>query len=75
MALESGQGLNQCVEGPFSIFGIAAVGPECVDERLLAINNAAGFGYTAFSRRKWIVGAFFRSHRQCSPDRREVSLI
>jgi hypothetical protein len=75
MALESGQGLNQGAEGPFGVIRIAAVGPESVDKRLLALNNAAGFGDTVSSRRKRIVGAFCRSHRQSSPDRRKVSLI
>ena len=58
MALESGQGLNQCAESPFGVFRIAAVGPESVDKRLLALNNATGFGNTAFGRRERIVGAF-----------------
>jgi len=64
MALESGQGLNQCAQGPFSVFRIAAVGPESVDKHLLALNNAAGFGNTAFSRRERIVDAFYSSHEQ-----------
>jgi len=63
MALESGQGLNQCAEGPFSVFRIAAVGPEAVDKGLLALDNATGFGHTAFGRRDRIVGAFYSAHR------------
>jgi hypothetical protein len=62
MALEGGQGLNQCVEGPFSVFRIAAGGPKSVDKRLLAINNAAGFGDTPYSRRERVVG-FCPSHK------------
>jgi hypothetical protein len=64
MALESGQGLNQCTEGPLSVFRIAAVDPESVDARLLALNNVVGFGNTTFSRRDRIVGAFCPSHKQ-----------
>jgi hypothetical protein len=75
MALESGQGLNQCAEGPFGVFRIAAVGPESVDKGLLALNNATDFGNTAFGRREKIVGSFCLSHKQFSPDRRKVSLI
>jgi hypothetical protein len=73
IALESGQGLNQYAEGPFSVFRIAAVGPESVDKRLLALNNAAGFGNAAFSRRERILGACYPSHKQFSPSRRKVS--
>jgi len=75
MALESGQGLNQCAEGPFSVFGIAAVGLESVDKRLLALNNATGFGNTEFGQRERIVGAFCLSHKQFLPNRSKVSLI
>jgi hypothetical protein len=73
MALESGQGLNQCAKSPFGVFRIAAVGPESVDKCLLALNDATGFGNTAFGRRERIVGAFYPSHKQFSPDRRKVS--
>ena len=73
VTLESGQSLNQCAEGPFSIFRIAAVGPESIDKRLLAFNNATGFGNTAFGRKKRIVGAFCPSHKVISPDGRKVS--
>jgi hypothetical protein len=75
MAVESGQGLDQCAEGPFSVFRIATVGPESVDKRLLALNNATGFGNTAFGQRERIMGAFCLSHKQFSPNRRKVSLI
>jgi hypothetical protein len=56
MALESGQGLNQCAEGPFSVFGITTVCPQFVDKSFLMLNNAADFGNTVSSRRKRIVG-------------------
>jgi hypothetical protein len=75
MALESGQGLNQCAEGPFSVVRIAAVGSESVEKGLLALNNATGFGNTAFGRRERIVGAFCPSHKQFSADRRKGILI
>jgi hypothetical protein len=73
VALESGQCLNQCEEGPFGVFRIAAVGPESVDKGLLTFNNATGFGNTTFSRSEAIGGAFDPSHKQFSPDCSKVS--
>jgi hypothetical protein len=72
MALESGQSLNQCAEGPFGVFRIAAVSLESVDKVLLTFNNATGFGNTTFSRSEAIGGAFDPSHKQFSPDRSRV---
>jgi hypothetical protein len=75
MALEGGQGLDQCAESPFGVFRIVAVAPESVDKGLLALNNTTGFGNTAFGRRERIVAAFYPRHEQISLDRREPSLI
>jgi hypothetical protein len=52
VGLKGEEGLNDRLEGPFSIFNVAISGSERIDVSPLTLDAPAGLGDTAFDRRK-----------------------